>query len=214
MMKLNSKKGKVLSIILTALVAASACAVPVWATPAPSSKEENYNLTEQPSYLSDDFISDESDITDTTLTINDPMLDINTEGNYNLTPYPDYLTATPDGVVVFGDQQPGDVWDVSATSYAFNGKLMGKHKLYSNYLLTGKYSYTVKFSCTSGSGSPVSCKAYNASSYNEFLGQVTVTPGRTQTITLTGLSKTSKVFLVFEGVQDSFSYTTFSGSIS
>ena len=43
-MKLNSKKGKFLSIILTALVVASACAVPVWRTPAPSSKEENYNL--------------------------------------------------------------------------------------------------------------------------------------------------------------------------
>ena len=197
MMKLNSKKGKVLSIILTALVAASACAVPVWATPAPSSKEENYNLTEQPSYLSDDFTP--VDVPDTTLSFNSDMFDLDTEGNYNVTPYPEYLTVTPDGVVVFGEQQPGDVWDVSASSY---------------YLVTGKYSYTLKISCASGNGSPISCNAYNASSNNKLVGGVTVTPGRTQTITLTGLSKTSKVFLVFEGVQDSFSYTTFSGTIS
>lgn len=212
MMKLNSKKGKVLSIILTALVAASACAVPVWATPAPSSKEENYNLTEQPSYLSDDFTP--VDVPDTTLSLNSDMFDLDTEGNYNVTPYPEYLTVTQDGVVVFGEQRPGDVWDVSASSYGFNGKLMGKRKLYSNYLVTGKYSYTLKISCASGNGSPISCNAYNASSNNKLVGGVTVTPGRTQTITLTGLSKTSKVFLVFEGVQDSFSYTTFSGTIS
>lgn len=99
--------------------------------------------------------------------------------------------------------RPSSVWDISKNGrYDFAGTSYYQ-TLYTNYKFKGKTSYTIY--------------VYNASDYNMTVkaktllttyGKTTVGPGKSATLTVSGLSKTTEFYITFDG-----DYMDFSGYI-
>ncbi|MCI9575279.1 MAG: hypothetical protein HFJ84_01130 [Clostridiales bacterium] len=212
-MKANLKKTRVLAMIFSALVMASACSMTAFAK-----DNEIHELTTHPSYLAEEEIALEQsteeglhvDLTNVTPIRDDEAI------VHTLTEKPSYLISDS-GISFYGDKQPGDVWEVPYRgAYSFNGECALRGNLYTNYLVTGQYSYTVTVTCDSKSASAVTCYGFNASSSkpNDPINSMTISPGQTKTMKLTGLSTISKVYLRFTPVTSSYSRTYVRGQIS
>ena len=194
-MKTNmSKKKKIAAMALSALAAASVCAIPVAAAEAEPAVSE-LRAGAYPQQMETNAVG---------VTV------------HSLTPNPSYLENEGE-IVPFGSPwiPSNSIWYCSTQGrYAFSDTFGGGDILYSDHMFTGKYSYTVTISCNSVSKSSVVCTAYNASSGDKELGGIVVLPGQSKTMTLTGLSTTSKVFLKFASTNSSASLLSISGSIA
>ncbi len=230
-MKTNmSKKKKIAALALSALAAASVCAVPVAAaeTEATSYALEPeqkswydaelgtivHALTPAPPYL-EQLRENQEGATSYALEPAQKSWYDEELGTivHALTPNPSYLRDA-DGITPHGAGIPSIVWDCSTQgTYSFNGTFRGEGKLYLDRMITGKYSYTVRVDCSSTSGTPVTCYAYNASSGDKLIKAITVSQGQSGTMNLTGLAKNSKVFLMFTGDFPATKDTRVSGTI-
>lgn len=216
----NTKKTKIAAMIFSALVVASSCSITAVAAGENSEKPVVHTLTETPSYLSDEQLAlamQDADEPPRVLDLShaSPIAD-GQEITHELTDSPSYLVPES-GVMVRGNEQPGDVWEIPYRgSYDFAGECARKGTLYTNYLFCGNYSYTVTVTCESRSASSVTCYAFDASAADSDrpINTITLNPGETKTMRLTGLSTISKVYLAFTPVTSTISRTYVHGRIS
>ncbi len=211
-MKANQKKTRALAMIFSALVMASACSITAFAK-----GNEVHELTAHPSYLSEEQLSLEEESTEELRLDLTGVRPIQDDSNivYTLTENPPYLVSESESF--YGNQQPGEVWEIPYRgAYSFSGECSLRGNLYTNYLAAGQYSYTVTVTCDSKSASSVTCYAFNASAANpnDPVNTITLSPGQTKTMKLTGLSTVSKVYLSFTPVTGSINRTYVHGQIS
>lgn len=133
--------------------------------------------------------------------------------NDNLVSSPNYPIGTGNGVISpQGATRPSTVYDVSQYgTYKFSGVCGNGGAVYTEYLIVGKYTYNVNVINDKSSPSALTYQIYNFSSNNELVASGTVKPGKSSSFTVSGLSKTSKIYIKF--ISSGSGLTSLSGSI-